>query len=622
LSNSSSQITGLSPNEVLLEIIQQEKVTPCFQPVLDLFNGHVVGYEILARGVKPLESAGAMFEQARQMGVGWYLERVCRSNTFQRIASLPEDMRHSRFFMNVSPDVFNDPRFLQGFSPEALAEYGLDQKRIVIEITERAGELDFLSFQNRIRHYTSKGFNISLDDFGTGASSLIMLVTVAPQFLKLDRSIVRDIHKHNYKQLVLKTLVSFSSGVDTKLIAEGVETMSELDMLARLGVRYAQGYLFARPSEEPPAIPSGVLADVRTCIRKHNYAKVELNKTIVHLVAPACVLQKEGLTVRELDRMFRDDHTLDHIVVVKGRTVFGLVTREHFYLETVGTQQDFCLLDPSASVCKLNPMIVQDRISVTALARMAMSRGRADLYDPVVVTDNQDQCIGTVTMKRIISRSSELKVNQAFGANPLTQLPGNRAIQEWIHHALNEGSFSVTYGDLGRFKEYNDAYGFIRGDDMIQFTARVMTENLHLFDDEARLGHLGGDDFVIVSSNLLPIEGCEAICRQFDEERLKYFDSEDAQRGFYHARDRRGSEAQVPLVGLSLSVINSESFSEEPHPALLAEIASSLKKKIRQHYSCHGRSGFMIERRQYDPITGAHLPSTDGSSPGTPSVGR
>lgn len=601
ITTSEELIEGLSPNEVLLEIIQQERITPYFQPVVDLFNGRILGYEVLARGVPPLESAPSMFEKARQMGLGWYLERVCRNNTFRRIASLPDEIRNGRFFVNVSPYVFNDPRFPECFSPETLAEFGLDQKRVVIEITEAASKVDYGEFQDRIRHYTSQGFNIALDDFGTGAASLVMLVAVTPHFLKLDQSIVRDIHKHNYKQLVLKTLVSFSSGVDTKLIAEGVENMEEMDVLVRLGVRYAQGYLLARPNEDPPEVSAGTLADVRACIRKHSYANVELDKTIMHLVSPACTVHRDELSYSELDRLFYEDRTLDHVVILEDEEICGLVTREHFYMETAGARQKFCLLDPTASsMCKVHPMIVEDRISVTALAKMAMSRRQDDLYDPIIVTDNHGKLTGTVTMKHIISRSAELEVNQAFGANPLTKLPGNRSIQEWIHAALNNGPFSLIYADLGRFKEYNDAYGFIKGDDMILMTARVLREHLYMLEPEAKLGHVGGDDFVIVCSNETPAIACQAICRDFDRERIKYFNAEDVEHGYYFSTDRRGKQVQLPLVSLSLVVINSDSFDEEPHPAFLVGIAASLQKRIKHRFSETGQSGYIIERRQYE----------------------
>jgi diguanylate cyclase (GGDEF)-like protein len=595
-----SNVKAISVNEVLLEIIQQGLVEPFFQPILDLFNGQVIGYEVLARGVPPLESAPAMFEQARKMGLLWYLERVCRDNTFLRIRELSEAERNCRFFINISPDVFNDPRFHEAFSQESLAEFGLDQKRVILEITEEASEVDYVEFQDRIRHYTSQGFRISLDDFGAGSSSLVTLVAVTPHFLKLDKSIVRDIHKHNYKQLVLKTLVGFSGGVDTKLIAEGVENLDELDVLIRLGVRYAQGYMFAKPHSSPPVVEEATLTTIHDCVHKYSYAKVELDKTIVHLVTPACTIERGTLTCQEIDRMFTNDRTLDHIVILEGRKPQGLITREFFYVETAGSQWGICQLDPATQLCKNQPLVVEDRISVTSLSKLAMSRSREDLYDPIVVTDHKGNFIGTVTMKHIISRAAELEVNQAFGANPLTKLPGNRSIQEWIQEVLRSRDFAVVYGDLGFFKEYNDAYGFIMGDEMICLTSRILNDCLMDFHEEAKLGHVGGDDFIVVVPSCDVGDACKKVCDMFDEEKLKFFSQQDIDRGWYMSTNRQGHKAQTPLVTLSLAAITATSFKTEPHPAFLAGIAASLKKKLKKECDQQGRSCWMIERRKYD----------------------
>lgn len=593
----------LSTNEMLLEIIQKGLITPYFQPIVDMYHNSVLGYEMLARGIAPLQSAQRMFDQARQMGLCWYLERVARTNTFEKIRELCKVDSSSKFFINVSPVVFNDPGFLESFSTHELEAFGLDQKRVVIEITEEAGQIDYREFQNRIRHYAAEGFKVSLDDFGTGASSLVMLVAVMPHFLKLDKTIVRDIHKYNYKQLVLRTLVSFASRVDTKIIAEGVENAEELDVLIRLGIRYAQGFMFARPAAEPPEVCPEAMGEVHRLIRKYSYAKVELDQTIVNLVNPATTVQRDDLSRDQLETLFHNDRTLDHVVVLDGERIFGLATRGHYFAVGPGEAPEHA---GAEALCKPQPMIVEDHISVTALAKMAMSRSNDELYDPILVTDRNRAFVGTVTMKHLISRSAELEVNQAYGANPLTKLPGNRAIQGWIQEALRQERFTVIYGDLGRFKEYNDAYGFIMGDEVICLTARVMDENLHYLGLEARLGHIGGDDFVIVCSQEDVEEACENICRQFDHDRLKYFNPVDAEAGFYRSKDRQGHSVDVPLVSLSLAVINSESFLEEPHPAQLAEIAASLKKQIKRKYAQTGQSGYMVERRQYDDEPQTH----------------
>jgi EAL domain-containing protein (putative c-di-GMP-specific phosphodiesterase class I) len=107
-----------------------------------------------------------------------------------------------------------------------------------------------------VHHYVKQGFKIALDDFGAGHSGLVTLVALTPQFLKLDRELIRSIECNPYKQQLVKAIGSFAQNVDTRLIAEGVETSKELETLMELGIRYVQGFLLAHPRPEPARFSS------------------------------------------------------------------------------------------------------------------------------------------------------------------------------------------------------------------------------------------------------------------------------------------------------------------------------------------------------------------------------
>jgi len=225
-----------------------------FQPIVDLARGEVLGYEMLSRGPSPFHSPLALFDFARQRGRTWEVECACRLAALGAIAALPESLRaRSLFFINVSPEVFEDPRFEAGFTLAALEEQGLSQSRIVIEITERDSIADYARFEAAIAHYGNQGFRIALDDFGSGHSGLITLLSSRPHYLKLDMAVTRNIHQDLYKQKIVKSVVALAENIGAELIAEGVESDSELDVLLAYGVRHAQGFLFGRPSSEPMA---------------------------------------------------------------------------------------------------------------------------------------------------------------------------------------------------------------------------------------------------------------------------------------------------------------------------------------------------------------------------------
>jgi EAL domain-containing protein (putative c-di-GMP-specific phosphodiesterase class I) len=197
----------------------------------------------------------ALFEHARRCGNTWELERACRLAALQAIAVLPPAARKQHdFFLNISPDVLENPRFVAGFTLALLEKYGISQKRIVIEITERVSIHDYARFEAAIRHYTGQGFRIALDDFGSGHSGLVTLLSTRPHYLKLDMALTRGLHRDGYKQMIVKSVVALAENIGAALVAEGVENWDELESLAAYGVRYAQGFLLGRPSPVPKAL--------------------------------------------------------------------------------------------------------------------------------------------------------------------------------------------------------------------------------------------------------------------------------------------------------------------------------------------------------------------------------
>ncbi len=238
---------------------------------------------------------------------------------------------------------------------------------------------------------------------------------------------------------------------------------------------------------------------------------------------------------------------------------------------------------------------------MTALAKLAMERPPDELYDPVIVVDTSGNLVGTVTIRQLIIRSTALEVQSAKGASPLTGLPGNRSIESWILNAFNQTDAHVLYADLDRFKEYNDCYGFLRGDEMIRCLAGVLSRILMALSPEAKLGHIGGDDFVIVSPATVGPESVEALCRQFDQARIDLFDPTDVERGYFRATDRRGQEVEVPLVTLSVAVVPCEAVRNVEHPGALAQMAASLKRKVKEITTTSRKSEFLFERRKLRP---------------------
>ena len=580
--------------------IEQVQPRPHFHPLVDLFTGMIMGYEVLSRGIEPYETPYKMFEEAKSLGLTWELEKACRVAALKKVAGFTDELRSATYFINVSPDSFSDPRFTERFTRNRLMEYGLDQRQIVIEVTEEKSFGDYDKFQKLVTHYVNQGFKISLDDFGAGYSGLVALIACTPHYLKLDMAIVRDVHKHDYKQKLVKSIVSFAASVNSKLIAEGVESWEELDVLVKYGIRYVQGFLFGRPQETPYGLSEELKEKIASLVKKYDQTKADLDEQIGSMVIRPSTVQRYDILCRALDDKFKKSPHMDHVVILDGESVSGLITRQHFYLETGGAfGYQLFQKKPVDVICKHQPLIVEDRITVTALAKLAMDRFQEDLYDPVLVVDGQGIFIGSVTMKQVITKAVELEVRCAMAANPLTNLPGNEVIRHWIHDALMEPEYTIIYGDLDHFKGFNDVYGFLMGDELLRLTARVLSENMSLLHKDAKLGHIGGDDFIMVCPGIITEESLTSLCRAYDHAKLDLFKHDHVKNGYFEIIDRQGNPAQVPLVTISLAVIDSRKIWIDPHPALFSEVAAALKKKVKQKTIATGESGYMFEQRNY-----------------------
>ncbi len=148
-----------------------------------------------------------------------------------------------------------------------------------------------------------------------------------------------------------------------------------------------------------------------------------------------------------------------------------------------------------------------------------------------------------------------LSINRRI--SPLTGLPGNVQIHaELKKRLLNKEAFSMLYFDLDNFKAYNDVYGFLKGDQIIEFTARVILKGVHSnLDEGVFVGHVGGDDFVAI----LPTTNCEKICQNiiamFDSQVGQFFTERDLEKGYIEVANRKGIIEQFPLTSISIGVV-------------------------------------------------------------------
>jgi len=235
-------------NEQILElrkIIDEKYIRSLYQPILELKTKKVIGYEALTRGPKDsiLENPVNLFTLAYDVDMFFELDTLCRNLSVKRASFLkPEDT----LFLNTDPGIIDTAHFR---NMEFLQNTPIRPPQICLEITERTCIKNFMKLSSELNNFRLKGSRIAIDDVGEGYSSLKAIVELKPDFLKIDISLVRDIDSDKVKSSLVALIVDLARKVDSKLIAEGIETEKEHAVISSLGVEYGQGFLFAKPSE-------------------------------------------------------------------------------------------------------------------------------------------------------------------------------------------------------------------------------------------------------------------------------------------------------------------------------------------------------------------------------------
>jgi diguanylate cyclase (GGDEF)-like protein len=272
--------------EVEALLAKEGSIVPVFQPVLELATGRVAGYEALARMPDgPFRPPDQWFNQAHRAGLGAQLEAAALQ------AALRAHDRPERTFLalNVSPGAL--------LTPEVRAVLPHDLEGIVIELTEHELFSTDLALDRELARLRERGARIALDDAGNGYAGLQQIIRIAPDILKLDRSLVDGVHDDPHRFALLEALISFASTTRAAVCAEGVETLDDLAVLAARDVTYAQGWALARPDAPwavlAPAAAAAASAEVRIGMRvarePHDDTTPTLGDLISKLTTVACV---------------------------------------------------------------------------------------------------------------------------------------------------------------------------------------------------------------------------------------------------------------------------------------------------------------------------------------------
>jgi EAL domain-containing protein (putative c-di-GMP-specific phosphodiesterase class I)/GGDEF domain-containing protein len=531
----------------------------------------------------PLQSPDALFSAARREGLLQDFEVACVVLALQRWVALEQP---GRLFVNISASAL--VRCFGGHSSDAIGacirSFGMQPAMVVFEITEHEHVTDIPLLVEVAEQVQAAGMRFALDDFGDGRSSLRLWSELSPDVVKIDKYFTREIALHAKQLKTLRALMQIAESFGTTLVAEGVETGDDLRVLRDLGIPLAQGYLLGRPDRAPrqqiEEAAQKVIDGSRVAVmpaQRVAPSPGRLSKMQVVLATPV----DSQVTNDAVAAIFAAQPSWHAIAFVdEQRRPLALLGRQHF-LDRYAKQyfKEVYGRKPCITFANTAPTLIDVELDIDALVAVLTSPDQRYLNEGFIYVENG--CYhGLGTGHQLVRQVTESRIEAARHANPLTLLPGNIPISEHIDRLLSANAeFVACYADLSNFKPFNDYYGYWRGDEVIKLVSFSIQQ--HCDPKRDFVGHVGGDDFVVLFQSSDWESRCERMVADFQEASCKLYDEDARVAGGITAEDRHGIQRFFAFTSLYMGAVPIADATAFRNAAAVASAAAVAKQRAK-----------------------------------------
>ncbi|MFD0673472.1 GGDEF domain-containing protein [Cohnella sp. GCM10027633] len=549
-----------------------------YAPIVSLLDGSLYGYEAVPYD----QSSGAridlneFYRDANDAGLLFESDRAFREAAIRGFPSRNGDVK---LFLPVPASVVFDTRLYAGSTLRRIESAGLRPEHVVL-VLFGGDEEQGAALKAALGHYRMQGFRIALSGITASRSDLHRMISLQPDYSLISLSGIGDGSPGPVEESLLQAMTTLARKEQIVLIADGVNREETLPLLVASGLSYGLGawigeeQLRTGQAAVSPHIQSRIRAEVQ---RRYRGATGSLSQ----LAIPVIQFPRETL-VSEISRYFELHRETQAIVIIENETPVGLIMKERLH-QLLSGQFGLPLYwnRPVGKIMDAHPMRADESVSIDQVSQMAMAREPDKLYDAVIVTRG-GKLSGIVFVQAMLEWVTRTRVEFAQWANPLTGLPGNVPIQRELIRRLAEGkAFAIWYADLDHFKWYNDQYGFHNGDEVIRYTAEVLSEGVRDYDPkesgECFVGHVGGDDFIVMTVYADPVAAARQTLKRFESGIGTFVGGKKT--GVVY--DRNGQPVEGAGLSLSLSLLLFES-SEGWTPETVSGRSAHLKKKSKQ----------------------------------------
>lgn len=547
-----------------------------FQPIVNIHSGSCFGVEALLRGVERLgfSSIQAFFDAAHADGVLVAVSLALRARAVakfarSRLAGL------ARLFFNLDNRELDDPDYDSDATAAVMARHGLQNSSLCLEVSERHQFGTLRGPVESLRSHRQRDHKIAIDDFGTGFSGLQLLYSAEPDFIKIDRFFVADIATDPRKRLFVASIVGIAHLMGILVIAEGVESLREYYTCRAVGCDLVQGFFVQVPIRDEQALEA-TYESVAEASRQDRRRELTDQRLIVQRMqlVPAIDVETD---MSEVLGLFRRDraHTFFPVVDVRGEPL-GILRESDLREYAYSALGKDLLCNPSLRRTLRHFVVPCPITDIKMKAEKILELFSLDEESDGILVVEDQRYVGFLNARSLLQIINEKNLLVARDQNPLTRLPGNTVIYEYVSGLLggSDCAHVVAYLDFDHFKPLNDTYGFRTGDRAILLFAELLQK--HVWRDDRFVGHIGGDDFFVGLRGATLLQACTELgepVRRFEQDVQSLYDPTARACGFIEALDRQGRLQRYPLLTVSVAALEIPSGSvRTPMDGIIAAI--------------------------------------------------
>ncbi len=556
-----------------------------FQPIVNTYTGKVFGVEALLRDYQKsgFGKISSVFDQALSENFLVELDRILLEKAAAKFKEI-NTQDHIKLFYNIDNRVVQLDGFEKEYARSIMKKFSLDPNQLCFEISERHTFDSFEKTKNLLGGLRDHFFKIAIDDFGTGFSGFEFLYHFEPDYIKIDRFFISNIHADSKKRLLLSYLVNISHMLGILVIAEGIETENEYYFCKSIGCDLIQGFLLGQPDSATAQFKNKI--EYIEFLNNIDKRKKTIDENLIfkqmEFIEPV-LIDKELFEIFEI---FKKN---------KKNTFFPVINKEY---EPLGIISEECLKDYIYSpygkeVLKNKTLsensehfVMKNPVSEvnTRIEKILELFAIDEDSGGIIITEN-GKYIGFLGAKELLKAIHEKNLETAMNQNPLTKLPGNNSIYQYLSGILEETDMEhfLIYFDINHFKAFNDKYGFRQGDRaLLKFS-----DILGRYSGEFFIAHIGGDDFFAGFKSKddrfeTVFKNMNKILDEYALEILSLYSEEDRQKGYITSLNREGKRRHFPLLSACAVMLV---IPAEPMPFSIDEISGligDLKKTIKR----------------------------------------